>query len=233
MENFITQAKGLTKNPLGIIALFISLIYGFSCLVLGLSSDSLASNERILLIYFLIGFPVLILITFIFLVVKHHKKLYAPSDYKDEKNFFKGFENQQPKPISIKETESESTELLTNDDNKNKAMWSLLKWSSGKGLFALYVIDLAKKKNKNFTLEDLESHSPFLTQDYTHGYLVAASSSGAFSWSATNEKPLSIGNVHPTISKNIKNEVYKFAEKEKTDSDFLYAELKSIEEAFE
>jgi hypothetical protein len=233
MKDFITQAKGLTKNPLGIIALFISLIYGFACLVLGLSSNNLITNERILLIYFLIGFPVLILITFIFLVVKHHKKLYAPSDYKDEKNFFKGFENQQSQSTLIKEVKNKTANLTTSDDDKNKSMTSLLKWSSGKGLFALYAIDLAKKNNKKFTLEDLEDNSPFLSQDYTHGYLVAASSAGAFSWAVDNDKPFSIGQVHSIISKNIKNAVYKFAEKEKDDSEFLYSELKSLEEAFE
>ena len=79
----------------------------------------------------------------------------------------------------------------------------------------------------------MESNSPFLSQDYTHGFLVAASSAGAFSWAADNDKPFSIGQVHSIISKNIKNSVYQFAEKEKDDSEFLYAELKSIEEAFE
>jgi hypothetical protein len=233
MKDFITQAKGLTKNPLGIIALFISLIYGFACLVLGLSSSNLNTDERILLIYFLIGFPILILITFIFLVVKHHKKLYAPSDYKDEKNFFKGFENQQPKPTLSIESNSENTELSSTEEDKKEAMLQLLKWSSGKGLFALYAIDLAKKNNKEFTFEDLESNSPFLTKDYTHGFLVAASSFGAFSWSIDNDEPLSVGKVHPIISANIKNVVYKLAAKEKDDSEFLYAELKNIEEAFE
>ncbi|MCG8814004.1 hypothetical protein G1K66_12135 [Tenacibaculum finnmarkense] len=233
MKDFMSQAKGLTKNPLGIIALFISLIYGFACLVLGLSSNSLNTDERVLLIYFLIGFPILILGTFIFLVVNHHKKLYAPSDYKDEKNFFKGFENQQGNPVidsKLKTLETQKTK--TEDDNKEKAMASLLKWGSGKGLFALYAVCLAKTNKKKFTLEDLESHSPFLTEDYTHGFLVAASSAGAFSWSVNNEEPLSIGNIHKTISSNIKNVVYKMAEKE-DDSEFLYQELKNIEDAFE
>lgn len=167
MKDFITQAKGLTKNPLGIIALFISLIYWFACLVLGFSSNNLVTDERILLIYFLTGFPILILITFIFLAVKHHKKLYAPSDYKDEKKKkLKGSENEHSQMTLTKEKEAENktVNLKTNDDDDvNKSMTSLLKWSSGKGLFALCAIDLAKKNNKKFTLEDLESNSPFLS----------------------------------------------------------------------
>ncbi|MBL4861479.1 MAG: hypothetical protein JKY09_00465 [Crocinitomicaceae bacterium] len=236
MKDFMNQAKGLTKNPLGIIALFISLIYGFACLVLGFSSDNLETNEKILLIYFLIGFPILILGTFIYLVVNHHKKLYAPSDYRDEKNFFKGFENPQDN-VSIEKTSE--PEVISQEEkkkvqnSKDEAMLSLLKWCSGKGLFALYAICLAKKSSKSFTLESLESNSPFLTEDYVHGFLVAASSCGAFSWSVNNEEPLSIGSVHPIITSRIKNAVYKFAETEKEDSEFLYQELKNIETTFE
>jgi hypothetical protein len=88
IQNFINNAKGLTRNPLGIIALFISLIYGFACLVLSTSISNLnGSIERQPLIWFIIGFPILILLSFIYLVVNHHAKLYAPIDYKDEKNF--------------------------------------------------------------------------------------------------------------------------------------------------
>lgn len=90
LSDFMEKAKGLTKNPLGIIALFISLIYGFACLVLSTSLKNLEGQaERLPLIWFIIIFPVFILIGFIFLVVNHHEKLYAPSDYKDEANFIK------------------------------------------------------------------------------------------------------------------------------------------------
>jgi len=34
ISDFMKETKNLTKNPLSIIALFISLIYGFACLVL-------------------------------------------------------------------------------------------------------------------------------------------------------------------------------------------------------
>lgn len=88
--DFMAKAKELTKNPLGIIALFISLIYGFACLVLSTSLKNLQGQvERLPLIWFIIIFPALILIGFIFLVVQHHEKLYAPSDYKDEANFIR------------------------------------------------------------------------------------------------------------------------------------------------
>ncbi|MCI6809521.1 MAG: hypothetical protein MR958_04930 [Spirochaetia bacterium] len=39
-------------------------------------------------VIFLVIFPVLVLFVFAYLVINHHQKLYAPSDYRDEKNFF-------------------------------------------------------------------------------------------------------------------------------------------------
>ena len=92
MENndngFLEKVKGLTKNPLGIIALFISLIYGIAGTVLSSSLDNLKGPaERLPLIWFIILFPLVVLGIFAYLVIFHHKKLYAPSDYKDEKNF--------------------------------------------------------------------------------------------------------------------------------------------------
>lgn len=88
MKQFAEAAKALTKNPLGIIGLFIVLVYGFACLVLGFSGKNLQPDERSPLIWFLVLFPGLILAAFYRLVTNHHKKLYAPSDYRDEKLFF-------------------------------------------------------------------------------------------------------------------------------------------------
>ncbi len=88
MKQFAESAKALTKNPLGIIGLFIVLVYGFACLVLGVSGKYLEPDERQPIVWFLVLFPVLILAAFCRLVTNHHKKLYAPSDYRDERLFF-------------------------------------------------------------------------------------------------------------------------------------------------
>ncbi|OQA31214.1 MAG: hypothetical protein BWY57_02452 [Betaproteobacteria bacterium ADurb.Bin341] len=87
LKEFTDSAKSLTKNPLGIIGLFIVLVYGFACLVLAKSGEYLNPNERQPLVWFLVLFPICILVAFYRLVTKHHKKLYAPSDYRDEKLF--------------------------------------------------------------------------------------------------------------------------------------------------
>src|SRR5688572_15381991 len=88
VKSFGDTAKSLARNPLGIIALFIVLVYGFASLVTAFAG-SLTAEERLPLIYFLITFPVLVLGVFSWLVSKHSGKLFAPSDFKDEENYVK------------------------------------------------------------------------------------------------------------------------------------------------
>ncbi|MEI7227711.1 response regulator, partial [Dickeya dianthicola] len=53
-DKFAESAKGFTKSPLGIIALFIVLVYGFASLVVGLGSGLL--EHVVPLIYFMVFF---------------------------------------------------------------------------------------------------------------------------------------------------------------------------------
>lgn len=82
----VDAAKGLARNPLGIIALFIVLVYGFASLVTAFSG-SLSPEERLPLVYFLVIFPVLVLAVFAWLVSAHSGKLFSPADFKDEGNY--------------------------------------------------------------------------------------------------------------------------------------------------
>jgi len=88
IQSFGKIARGLAHNPLGIIALFLVLVYGLASQVT-VFAGSFTSPERLPLIYFLVFFPVLVLFVFAWLVSCHHRKLYAPSDFKDEENFVK------------------------------------------------------------------------------------------------------------------------------------------------
>lgn len=74
----------LVKNPLGIIGIFLGLIYGIAGLVTA-NLDKQSGNVTIL-IWFLVLFPVLLLGMFAYLVIYHHSKLYAPTDFVDEEN---------------------------------------------------------------------------------------------------------------------------------------------------
>lgn len=79
--------KEFIRNPLGIIALFITMIYGVANLLLGKSVDSLTSAERWPLILFVVIFPIVVLVAFYWLVKNHHKKLYAPADFRSDESF--------------------------------------------------------------------------------------------------------------------------------------------------
>lgn len=119
LGTFSTAAKGLARNPLGIIALFIVLIYGFAALTLGINT-ALQSAERLPLVWFLVIFPLIVLLTFAWLVSMHHEKLYGPGDYKTDEGFLEGMKTrarfeaelraqQDQLKASIRETLAESS----------------------------------------------------------------------------------------------------------------------------
>jgi CheY-like chemotaxis protein len=86
LGGFVEGAKSLSTSPLGIIALFIVLLYAFASLVTAFGS-SFTQTERMPLIYFLVFFPVIVLAVFGWLVSQHPTSLYAPKDFRDEQNF--------------------------------------------------------------------------------------------------------------------------------------------------
>jgi hypothetical protein len=83
--DFNRTAVRLSRNPLGIIALFIVLVYGMAALVL--AQAQFASAERLPLVWFLVAFPPFVLAAFVYLVACHHTKLYAPADFRNDDNF--------------------------------------------------------------------------------------------------------------------------------------------------
>jgi hypothetical protein len=87
MGSFNRTAIALARNPLGIIALFIILIYGMASIVVGSSFGRLDASTIAPMIWFLTGFPCLVLFIFFMLVTRHHTKLYAPADFRDDEFF--------------------------------------------------------------------------------------------------------------------------------------------------
>ena len=85
-DNFSRIAKGYANNPLGIIALFIVLVYGMATLVIT-QSDTLRQGDITALVCFLILFPVIVFCGFLWMVTQHHFKLYAPKDYNNNEDF--------------------------------------------------------------------------------------------------------------------------------------------------
>ena len=83
-QNLAQTAVKLSRNPLGIIALFIVLVYAIAGLVFASSAQG---NERVILLSFLIIFPIVVFVGFYALVTRHHDKLYAPSDFSTDQHF--------------------------------------------------------------------------------------------------------------------------------------------------
>lgn len=113
INHFGDTARGLAKNPLRIIALFIVLIYGFASFVTAFSR-TLSLDERLPLIYFMVLFPILVLIVFTWLVTRHAGKLYSPEDFKNEENYMR---TQLAAAASLGAATARSQKTSTNEDD--------------------------------------------------------------------------------------------------------------------
>ena len=117
VESFSNTAKSLARNPLGIIALFIVLIYGFAAQVT-LFANSYNTCEKLPLIYFLVLFPLIVFIGFIWLVINHNNKLYGPGDFKSDSSFLSSLNFKKPPPINPQLTNNlKSSEIIIESNN--------------------------------------------------------------------------------------------------------------------
>lgn len=85
ISGFARSAAGLSRNPLGTISLFVVLVYGFAALVS--VGGSFSSDERIIIFYFITLFPIIVILTFAWLVAYHSKDLYGPGDFADQAHY--------------------------------------------------------------------------------------------------------------------------------------------------
>jgi hypothetical protein len=85
-DQFGRTAVKLSEGPLGIIALFIVLIYVIAGFLSGFSNN-IGNEDRSLLMWFLVLFPVAVLAVFTLLVFYRHTNLYPPKAYDDERHF--------------------------------------------------------------------------------------------------------------------------------------------------
>ena len=119
------SAVQLSRNPLGIIAMFIVLIYSFATLLFGLSGDTFTEAQKWVFVIFLVSFPIVVLIIFTYLVVKHHHKLYGPGDFKNEELFWErnsSAENQEKYDSEAREVQKEEEEQEKLNPSNNKPL---------------------------------------------------------------------------------------------------------------
>ena len=88
IDRFAATAVSLSRNPLGIIALFLVLAYFIGSLVLTIPNEQIWKHQFHPMVLFVAFFPLVVLAAFTFLVAYRHYHLYAPSDFKDESLFF-------------------------------------------------------------------------------------------------------------------------------------------------
>lgn len=152
IKEFGTVAQGLAKNPLGIIALFIVLIYGFACLVVGASSH-LEAGERTPIIWFMVIFPVIVLGVFSWLVSCHHKKLYAPSDYKNEEHFLEAINPELHELSYVSQTHNGSHGFAQVSSSGND--WEATRqgiYQNNRDFFVAHVLEPSKKDGQEYDI---------------------------------------------------------------------------------
>lgn len=126
MNKYGKQIKSFFNNPLGIIGMFLVLTEGIAAFVI--TQSQLEFTLNLILVIFIVLFPVLTLCCFVYLVIKHHKKLYGPSDYKDEANFLTTFNYVAEKQMyaEVKPNNKELKPFLDNELEKNDEEGSIV-----------------------------------------------------------------------------------------------------------
>ena len=151
---------GTIKNPLTIIAIFAAIAEISGTVVL----PFIGEGHQGTYIWFLIIFPIVLIVAFFLTLNFNHKVLYAPSDYKDESNFVKSL------PIATfiektKKTEEELREIEQSDngnglqsapaDKENKDIYRSLVRRSNHAKYMLAEQLIFQKLQPEFTSEIL------------------------------------------------------------------------------
>ncbi len=110
-KDFGSIAVKLSRSPLGIISLFVVLVEAIAAGIAVFSNFE--PNAQLILVIFVTVFPLIVFASFVFLVIKHHTKLYAPSDYTDEQNFMDTLAQLSDRPL-----------ITTTEDIKEKIKYS-------------------------------------------------------------------------------------------------------------
>jgi hypothetical protein len=116
----VIETIGTIKNPLTIIAMFAAIAEISGTAVLPFIS---ATNQAIY-VWFLIVFPILLVLLFFGTLNFNHGALYAPSDYQNEDNFLHSLSKativERVEKVEEEEKEEEEPAALLDRDEENK-----------------------------------------------------------------------------------------------------------------
>ena len=93
VASMYSVAPSLSRNPLGIVALALVLVYGLAALVT-FGSANLEASLKAPLIWFLVLFPLTVLGVFMWLISKHPSRLYSPRDFRGDDAFLEARQGQ-------------------------------------------------------------------------------------------------------------------------------------------
>lgn len=104
---------GFVKNPLTVIAIFAGIAEVSGTVVL----PFVEKENQIIFIWFLMIFPIMLVIAFFLTLNFNHRVLYAPSDYKDEDNFLKltRFDTVKQKYVQIDLDKNETYKFILSE----------------------------------------------------------------------------------------------------------------------
>ncbi len=113
----IKTSMDIVKSPLGLLGFFILFIYSVSSLVFNNTFENLTTNQQWFIISFIILFPIVLLMSLIWLLVKHTGKLYSPLDYREDSSFIE----MNRKVETVSERLSQSEKRIRVIDMKHEA----------------------------------------------------------------------------------------------------------------
>lgn len=167
----------LVRNPLGIIALFISLIYGMSALLLGESVDKLTTYNQTIMVIFIAIFPIIVLFVFGWLVSTHHQKLYGPGDYRSDDGFLSAITPAPPSSIghrlmnNAKDAQIEEGVSINAEEHPNTGAPSESDDSNNKEVYETHKNkDIHSHKNENALINKMYIAESLVFQELQNEY---------------------------------------------------------------
>lgn len=188
------------RNPLSMYGLFLSFCYSVTSIVVGVNLQYLFSPcERLPLIWFIVGFPTLLLIVVTLLVIFCPPKLYGPSDYKDEGIFLRLMTEKERE----RKNEIEVAEIVA--ETKKESENSYISKENASTLYKQVETYAIKQVSKDFNISLMQNVN--ISRDNKIYCDALGINNGVFYF--VEIKYFKNLNIAPSLILNIKNQILK------------------------